>query len=140
MPVSYAVQRSLPTSALRRVFSASKITSTAMPYTPTQMGQIGFREKDFARDIHHHEILEQIHQEVTCDNYKSFEIDWLLALEKRKPFPFNHRALSCKIRCWHGMDDDVSPIGAAMWMQREMKEFLLFAVEGIFLSDFRSYP
>ena len=28
------------------------------------------------------------------------------------------------------MDDTVVPLGTAMWIQREMKKFLLFAVEG----------
>jgi hypothetical protein len=28
------------------------------------------------------------------------------------------------------MDDTMVPLGAAMWLQREMKKFLLFAVEG----------
>ena len=28
------------------------------------------------------------------------------------------------------MDDSITPLGAAMWMQREMDSFLLYAVEG----------
>jgi hypothetical protein len=59
-----------------------------------------------------------------------YELDWLLALETTKPLGYNHRDLDCSIKCWHGMDDSITPLGAAMWMQREMNHFLLFAVEG----------
>lgn len=53
-----------------------------------------------------------------------------MALEAQKPMGYNHKLLKCSIKCWHGMDDSITPLGAAMWMQREMDHFLLFAVEG----------
>lgn len=66
----------------------------------------------------------------TCFSDIRYELDWLLALETTKPLGYNHKNLDCSIKCWHGMEDTITPLGAAMWMQREMDHFLLFAVEG----------
>ena len=64
------------------------------------------------------------------DGFAAFELDWLLALEVSKKLGYKHRSLKCAIKCWHGMDDSITPLGSAMWMQREMDHFLLYAVEG----------
>jgi hypothetical protein len=75
------------------------------------MGTIGSRELECASDIHHKQILETIHGEVVQEDYKMYELDWMLALEVRKPLPYNHRTMDCNVRCWHGMKDDVAPLG-----------------------------
>ncbi|KAH9274831.1 hypothetical protein BASA83_002540 [Batrachochytrium salamandrivorans] len=134
MPVSYALQRSLPTRMLRGVYSMGYSTAmmnlSSSSTVPSQMGAIGSREAINTRDRFVHQVLERVNEDHIGDAYKAFEIDWLLALEINKPFGFDHRTLQCAVKCWHGMDDTVSPLGAAMWMQREMKQFLLYAVEG----------
>ncbi|KAL2912786.1 hypothetical protein HK105_207673 [Polyrhizophydium stewartii] len=133
MPVSYALQRSLPTRMLRGMYSigySSTVTTMTTAQLPTQMGQIGVREQVNANDTFVYEVLKRVAQDHTNDAFKAFELDWLLALEINKKFGFDHRSLQCSIKCWHGMDDTVAPLGAAMWMQREMKHFLLYAVEG----------
>jgi hypothetical protein len=94
------------------------------------MGGVGCREEEFAGKIGSKEILECMQNEILTDDYAAYEMDWLLALEIRRPLNINHKQLNCKVRCWHGMSDDITPLGAAMWMQREMKNFLLYAVEG----------
>ncbi|KAJ3255333.1 hypothetical protein HK103_006356 [Boothiomyces macroporosus] len=133
MPSSYALQRSLPTSALRTLTSISQsswlasLTSTSVP---CQMGAIGAREKDILNDGYSKRILEKCKLEHDGDSYKAYELDWLLALEVQHKFSFDHRKLKCSVKCWHGMDDSITPLGAAMWMQREMDHFLLYAVEG----------
>jgi hypothetical protein len=63
-------------------------------------------------------------------DYKAYEADWLLSLEITKKIGIAYTETDVAIKCWHGMDDTMVPLGAAMWMQREMKRFLLFAVEG----------
>jgi hypothetical protein len=81
-------------------------------------------------DYCNREILERLGADHLGDSYAAYELDWLLALEVQKPLGYNHRSLRVPIKCWHGMDDTITPLGAAMWMQREMDSFLLFAVEG----------
>eukprot|EP00842_Homolaphlyctis_polyrhiza_P000313 jgi/Hompol1/1282/HPOL_001159-RA len=133
MPTTYALQRSLPRSMLRSMYSLSysgAVSSISAAPIPTQMGKIGSREQLNSQDLLVHAILERTDLDHRNDAYKAFELDWLLALEIGKPFGFDHRKLDCSVKCWHGMDDSVSPLGAAMWMQREMKHFLLYAVEG----------
>lgn len=132
MPTSYALQRSLPTRLIRSTLSlgASSLVANMSETIPCQMGVIGYRERDTTTDQYVYEILDRVGQDARSDAYKAYELDWLLALEVKKPFGFDHRRISCAIRCWHGMDDNISPLGAAMWMQREMKNFLLYAVEG----------
>lgn len=130
MPVSYALQRSVPTGVLRRFIKYFTRASGALTFMPTQMGSVGYREKLIGQDVHVREILDCMQDEVSTEDYAAYELDWMVALEIRHPFAFSHRALKCAVKCWHGMDDDVCPLGVAMWMQREMSQFLLFAVEG----------
>lgn len=111
MPISYALQRSMPTGMLRRLYKASTAASNAIQFTPTQMGTIGTRELESSKETRVSQILETIHDEVIQEDYKAYELDWLLALEIRKQLPYNHKGMDVKIRCWHGMDDDVSPLG-----------------------------
>ena len=75
-------------------------------------------------------ILDRMGQENAGSDYKACEVDWLLSLEITKPMNLNYRDMNVAIKCWHGMDDSFVPLGTAMWMQREMKQFLLYAVEG----------
>ncbi|KAI8910142.1 Alpha/Beta hydrolase protein [Gorgonomyces haynaldii] len=130
MPTTYAIQRSMPTGMIRRMMALSSSASQMVKSMPTIMGTIGFRERECANELHAKEILECMHEEVYGDDYNAYELDWLLALEIRKQFPYNHRTVKAPVKCWHGMDDDVAPLGAAMWLQREMNQFLLYAVEG----------
>jgi hypothetical protein len=109
--MSYALQRSLPTGVLRRIYKASSAASNSITFTPTQMGTIGSRELESAKETYIRQILETMHDEVSNEDYKAYEMDWMLALEVRKPLPYNHRSLEVKVRCWHGMDDDVAPLG-----------------------------
>lgn len=81
-------------------------------------------------DFCNREILERLGDDHLGDSYAAYELDWLLALEVQKPLGYNHRSIKVPIKCWHGMDDSITPLGAAMWMQREMDSFLLYAVEG----------
>lgn len=74
------------------------------------MGSIGLREQNATHNLYTKEILDTVHGEVG-DEYKSYELDWMLALELRHALPYNHRTLECRIRCWHGMDDDICPLG-----------------------------
>ncbi|KAI8927843.1 hypothetical protein BC831DRAFT_394262, partial [Entophlyctis helioformis] len=96
MPVSYALQRSMPTGMLRRIYSAnySNVASSLNAKTvPGQMGVIGIREQINANDAFVHEVLDRVAEDYTGDAYKSFELDWLLALEISKPFGYDHRQL-----------------------------------------------
>ncbi|EGF82417.1 hypothetical protein BATDEDRAFT_31346, partial [Batrachochytrium dendrobatidis JAM81] len=94
MPVSYAIQRSLPTRMLRGVYSLSTNSSlSSTRQIPTQMGAIGSRELINTRDRFVHQVLERVAEDHATDAYKAFELDWLLALEINKPFGFDHRAL-----------------------------------------------
>lgn len=76
------------------------------------------------------EILERLGSDHLGDSYPAYELDWLLALEIQKPLGYNHKSIKAPVKCWHGMDDSITPLGASMWMQREMDNFLLYAVEG----------
>ncbi|KAJ3305343.1 hypothetical protein HDV03_001636 [Kappamyces sp. JEL0829] len=133
MPTSYALQRSLPTKFLRAWKGMSQnatVASLNYQVVPTQMGTIGNREKEVCNDPFAREILERMGADHLGDGFPSFELDWLLALEVQKPLGYNHKSIKASIKCWHGMDDSITPLGAAMWMQREMDHFLLYAVEG----------
>lgn len=133
MPKTYAIQRSLPTKFVRALTSfgqSPNFTSLTYQQVPCQMGSIGYREGNVIHNRFHKEILERVGSDHLSESFKAYEHDWLLALEIQKPFPYSHRQLKCSIKCWHGMEDSITPLGAAMWMQREMDHFLLFAVEG----------
>jgi pimeloyl-ACP methyl ester carboxylesterase len=133
MPTSYALQRSLPTKMFRALTSFSQnptVSSLAYQLVPCQMGAIGNRESNSIHDPFVREVLDRVSADHLGDSYPAYELDWLLALEVQKPLGYNHKSLKCSIKCWHGMDDSITPLGAAMWMQREMDHFLLFAVEG----------
>jgi pimeloyl-ACP methyl ester carboxylesterase len=133
MPSSYAVQRSLPTKFFRALTSLAQsptVTSLAYQSVPMQMGKIGSREKVVIHDLYSKEILDVMNADYLAEGFKSYELDWMLALEVQKPMGFTHRSIKCAIKCWHGMEDSITPLGAAMWMQREMDHFLLYAVEG----------
>jgi pimeloyl-ACP methyl ester carboxylesterase len=133
MPSSYAIQRSLPTKFFRALTSFSQsptVASLAYQIVPMQMGKIGSREKGAVHDLYAKEVLDVMNADHQGDAFKAYELDWLLALEVQKPLGFSHRSLKCAVKCWHGMEDSITPLGAAMWMQREMDHFLLYAVEG----------
>ncbi len=133
MPSSYALQRSLPTKFFRAITSFTQnptVTSLAYQIVPMQMGSIGNREKTCIHDPFSKEVLDRMNTDHLGDAFKAYEHDWLLALEVQKEFGFSHKSLKCAVKCWHGMDDSITPLGAAMWMQREMDHFLLYAVEG----------
>jgi pimeloyl-ACP methyl ester carboxylesterase len=133
MPSSYAIQRSIPTRVFRAINSfASNPTVASLNYqlVPMQMGSIGAREQIVVHDPYVREILDRMNNEHLGDGFPAYELDWLLALEIKHKFDYNHRKLKCSIKCWHGMDDTIAPLGAAMWMQRETDHFLLYAVEG----------
>ncbi|KAJ1327131.1 hypothetical protein BSLG_010478 [Batrachochytrium salamandrivorans] len=89
MPVSYALQRSLPTRMLRGVYSMGYSTAmmnlSSSSTVPSQMGAIGSREAINTRDRFVHQVLERVNEDHIGDAYKAFEIDWLLALEINKP-------------------------------------------------------
>jgi pimeloyl-ACP methyl ester carboxylesterase len=132
MPSSYAFARSLPTSMVRGMLSLSSMTNS-MPlgfnnWNHWQMGCIGEREED--QSVLTMEALARMGQENSSSDYKACEADWLLSMEITRPMNINYKSIDVAVRCWHGMDDNVVPLGTAMWMQREMKRFLLFAVEG----------
>ena len=133
MPTSYSIQRSMPTSFLRALTSVSQsptLTSLTYQTVPCQMGVIGSRERSIIHNSFSKEVLDRLGSTFLNDDFKAYELDWLLALEIKKPFGFTHNGMKCNIKCWHGMEDSISPLGAAMWMQREMDHFLLYAVEG----------
>jgi pimeloyl-ACP methyl ester carboxylesterase len=133
MPSSYALQRSMPTKVFRAITSFTQsptVASLSYQIAPMQMGKIGSREKGAVHDLYAKEVLDVMNADHLGDAFKAYELDWLLALEVQKPLGFNHRSLKCAVKCWHGMDDSITPLGAAMWMQREMDHFLLYAVEG----------
>jgi pimeloyl-ACP methyl ester carboxylesterase len=133
MPSSYALQRSMPTKVFRAITSLTQsptVASLSYQIAPMQMGKIGSREKGAVHDLYAKEVLDVMNADHLGDAFKAYELDWLLALEVQKPLGFNHRGLKCAVKCWHGMDDSITPLGAAMWMQREMDHFLLYAVEG----------
>ena len=133
MPTAYSIQRSMPTNLLRALTSVSQsptLTSLTYQTVPCQMGVIGSRERTIIHDSFAKEVLDRLGSNHLNDDFKAYELDWLLALEIKKPFGFSHNGMKCSVKCWHGMEDSISPLGAAMWMQREMDHFLLYAVEG----------
>jgi pimeloyl-ACP methyl ester carboxylesterase len=130
MPTSYAITRSLPTSIARAWYSVS-LAAQSTPFShgnSWQLGPMSLREESTLESFA--STLEKIGIENASSDYKACESDWLLSLEitKKMNIPFNN--IDVPIRCWHGMDDTIIPLGSVMWIQREMKRFLLFAVEG----------
>lgn len=75
MPTSYAVQRSIPTKFLRVLTSLSKsstLSSLSYQVVPTQMGNIGNREKECLSDSFHKEVLEKVGDEHLGDSYNAY--------------------------------------------------------------------
>ena len=130
MPSSYALTRSLPTSMVRAWYSLS-LAAQASPFSlgnSWQLGLLSAREEETASI--HPSALEKIGIENASSDYKACESDWLLSLEMTHKMEIPFSSIDVPVRCWHGMDDNIVPLGSVMWLQREMKKFLLFAVEG----------
>lgn len=128
MPKSYSLTRSLPTKIVRTYKSIFSFHASMFPGSPAQTGYVGPREQAWLSLPLMQEVLYRIADDNLGSGYPAYEVDWLLAIENIKPMNVSYKDVPIDIKIWHGMDDKLVPLGAVMWLQKEIPGLVLNVV------------
>ncbi|RKO86744.1 hypothetical protein BDK51DRAFT_32534 [Blyttiomyces helicus] len=124
MPTSYAITRSLPTGLVSVAHSISASLSS-----PVSFGHLSPREALTVQDPFSRAILRHVGKDNRGPlGYDACELDRMLTMEIARPMGFQYWEVDYPVRCWHGVEDEIVPVGTALWLQTRCRDFRVAVV------------